>query len=119
MKRRWSWLGLCAVLLSAASVTAGEAWTEHKWEAGKCSILFPGKPKELTNKSTNPDGTPVETHMIMIEGGGGKHVYLVAYTPNAALANASDELKEKALDGGRDAAAKSIQGKLVPDKEKK
>ena len=119
MTRRWSWLGLWALLVSAATVTAGDTLTEFKWDAGKCKVLLPGKAQETIQKGTSADGTPVETHMLQVEGGGGRHVYLVAFTPNPALANASDDVKEKALDGGRDAAVSSTKGKLVAGTDKK
>jgi hypothetical protein len=119
MTRTWGLLAAAAALLVAvAAAPAGETTLkEHKWDAGKCTVLIPGTPKELTNKGVSPGGTPVETSMLLVDGG--KHVYLVAFTPNAELAKASDELKKKALDDGRDAAVRSVKGKLLNEKDVK
>ena len=53
MTRRWTWLGLWALLVSAATVTAGDTLTEFMWDAGKCKVLLPGIAQETIQKGNN------------------------------------------------------------------
>lgn len=109
MKTRWYGLALLALASCVLTVSGGDTmWKEHTWDKGKCKVLLPGVPKDLVSKAGG-----VETTMIMVDGG--KHVHLIAFTPNAQLATASKELKDQAYDGGRDAAAKSIKGTLTKE----
>ncbi len=118
IKRLGMFVAMAGLLLAAAAQAGETSLKEFKWEAGKCTVLMPGTPKELPpNKGVGPNGMTVETHMVLLDAG--KHVYLLAYTANADLLKASDELKKKALDDGRDAAVRNIKGKLTSEKDVK
>jgi hypothetical protein len=118
MKTRLLAAGLvAALLLTAAARAGGDEWKTFTWEAGKCSALLPGTPKAQKQTTKLPDGSPLDIYMQMVDKG--NRAYILSYLDSPGLAAATDDVIQKALDNGRDQAAKNLGGTVVKDMQRK
>jgi hypothetical protein len=114
VKSRLLGAGLIAALLLAAQADAEpDEWKTFTWEMGKCSVLLPGVPKLQRQTTKLPDGSSLDIYMQLVDKG--NRAYILSYLDAPALAAASEEAIQKALDNGRDQAAANLRGKVVGD----
>jgi len=101
---------------------AGVAWAEDKpkeWqlfspEGGKFQVTVPGKPRELQQQITLPDGKAT-VYMFAVEPDPNS-AYLSSYVDLSSDPLPADRLKQ-ALDGCQDGNAKSLKGTVQSQKE--
>src|SRR5262249_39144714 len=106
---------VAALLLTAEAGAGGDDWKTFTWDAGKCTALMPGAPKPQKQTTKLPDGSMLDIYMQLVDKG--NRAYILSYLDAPALAAATDDVIQKALDNGRDQAAKNLGGKVVSDKQ--
>jgi len=101
---------LAAGLVAAvAFVLAGPAAAQDKpfvWKEGKVEVKFPATPKESKDK-------------LELMKDNGKVIYMVTYNVIAALEKAPPDTHKLIFNNTRDNLAKSLNGKLLGEKELK
>jgi hypothetical protein len=82
-------------------------------EAGKFSVLLPSKPMRVTQKSMTEDGSS-DIHFYIVDQQ--TQGLFVAYG-DLPKGSVTDENRQMRLDGGRDGAIKTVNGKLLSEKK--
>jgi hypothetical protein len=98
----------------AIDLLPASAFTTFTSKEGGFSVLMPGKPTEKVTTAKDPAGRDVETTLFIVDL---KTVaYLASYTERPDLATVTADGKNAALENGRDAVVKGLNGKLLTDK---
>jgi hypothetical protein len=114
MKLRPLLSGLAVVLLLGAEDKP--TLKEFTSRAGGFSVRVPGDMKE-TVKNVNAPGGKTEVQRTYLYAPSPAAVYLILDRDMSALAKANDATIQTALENGRKAAEKSLNGKLLSEKK--
>jgi hypothetical protein len=103
---------IAVVLLGFASLAAADEWKAYNSASGRYQALFPGAPKEQTQKMDTEIG-PIDATITSLETPSA--FYAIAYNdyPKDKLGKNADEVLNKARKGAVD----KVKGTLVSEKK--
>ena len=112
----WILAGIFIVTLSGGLALLNVSrpnWQEYRSQAGRYSVLMPGKPKEQTQSVNSAVGT-LDMHIASYEDRSG--AYLIMYTDYPAdLVNL--DRADAMLDGGARGAVENVNGNLIQQQD--
>lgn len=95
------------------AVSQGEAWKPLTSQEGRFSLLMPGAPKEQSQEVATPAGT-IKMTMYVLEQGESAWFATFNDYPAEVIQKAD---AETLLNGARDGAIGTVQGKLLAEKK--
>jgi hypothetical protein len=99
-----------AVVVALGGLAAADDWKTHKSAAGHYSALFPGTPREATQRAE----TGLDVHIAKLEHNDVAYVVEVASVPKDVLAK---QQPEQFLDNAEKNALERSKGKLVSKRD--
>jgi hypothetical protein len=110
MRTAFKYLVTVSVVLGLASLAAADEWKAYSSTAGRYSTMFPGTPKEMTQRAEN--GVDATVAMLQIAD----TFYAVAFSELPKEAQAK-QTPDQILDARRKEEVDRVKGKLVSEKK--
>jgi hypothetical protein len=104
MNMRWMLAGLVVVVALGKPTLAAAQDKPFVWKEGKLEIQLPGEPKQGKNE-------------LKLEKDGGKVVYLVTFSDIPKADKVTDEQRALLVKSIRESIVKSLDGKLLSEKD--
>ncbi len=112
MRKAYTYVVWVAVILGLPALAAAQEWKPYASTAGRYTALFPGTPKEQTQRMDTEIG-PIDATIVSLETANA--FYAIAFNdyPKDKIAK---QTPDQLLDNARKGAVDKVKGRLVSEK---